>query len=357
MKEIVRPLVEWYQKDHRCLPWREEKNPYYIWISEIMLQQTRVEAVKPYFERFRNYLPTVDDVAKCPEDELLKLWEGLGYYNRVRNIQKAAIKIVENYDSKVPADYDKLKALPGIGNYTAGAVASIAYNIPVPAVDGNVLRVISRITENYEDILKQSVKNRVEKELLKIMPKDTPGDFNQALMELGAMVCVPNGMAKCDICPIAHLCKAKANGTVMELPVKKKAKERRLEEKTVIILRDGERVAIRKRPKKGLLAGLYELPNLQGHLSQKEVLTWTKEYQLIPLYIERIIDSKHIFSHVEWRMTAYVVRVAELDISKQKDLLFIETMDIEKNYPVPAAFHAYTKYMNMHLGADVIMEK
>lgn len=357
MKEIVKPLVEWYQKDHRCLPWREDKNPYYIWISEIMLQQTRVEAVKPYFERFINYLPTVQDVAECPEDELLKLWEGLGYYNRVRNIQKAAIKIVENYDSKVPANYDKLKSLPGIGNYTAGAVASIAYNIPVPAVDGNVLRVISRITENYDDILKQSVKNRVEKELLEIMPSDNPGDFNQALMELGAMVCVPNGIAKCDICPVSHLCKAKANGTVMELPVKKKAKERRLEDKTVIILRDGERVAIRKRPKKGLLAGLYELPNLQGHLSQEEVLAWTKEYELMPLYIEKITDSKHIFSHVEWRMAAYVVKVAALDITKQKDLLFIETMDIENNYPIPAAFHAYTKYMNMQLGVEVNMKK
>lgn len=357
MKEIVKPLVEWYQKDHRCLPWREAKNPYYIWISEIMLQQTRVEAVKPYFERFIQYLPTVEEAAKCPEDELLKLWEGLGYYNRVRNIQKAAIKIVENYDGKLPADYDKLKELPGIGNYTAGAVASIAYNIPVPAVDGNVLRVISRITENYDDILKQSVKTRVEKELLEIMPADAPGDFNQALMELGAMVCVPNGMAKCEVCPVAHLCKARANGAVMELPIKKKAKERRLEDKTIVILRDGEHVAIRKRPSRGLLAGLYELPNLQGHVSEKEVLDWLKNYGLYPLHIQKITDSKHIFSHVEWDMTAYAVRVAALDETKQKDLLFIETTEIEQNYPIPAAFHAYTKYMNMQLGAEVNMKK
>lgn len=352
LREIVEPLMEWYGENHRILPWREQKNPYYIWISEIMLQQTRVEAVKPYFDRFIKALPEVEDVAACPEEQLLKLWEGLGYYNRVRNIQKAAVRIVEEYGGKLPADYGKLKELPGIGSYTAGAVASIAYDIPVPAVDGNVLRVISRITENYDDILKQSVKTRVEKELGEIIPPDRPGIFNQALMELGAMVCVPNGMAKCEKCPVAHLCKAKAHCTVMELPVKKKAKERRMEKKTVLVIRDGDRVAIRRRPPRGLLAGLYELPNLEGHLQEEQILEWTRDYSFTPLRIQRLADSRHIFSHVEWDMVGYVVRVAALDEGCEKDLLFAETAKVEEQYPVPAAFHAYASYMNMKLGQE-----
>lgn len=352
LKEIVKPLVEWYENNHRILPWRESKNPYYIWISEIMLQQTRVEAVKPYFERFIKVLPTVEAVAECPEDQLLKLWEGLGYYNRVRNIQKAAVCVKETYGGKLPADYEKLLKLPGIGSYTAGAVASIAYDIPVPAVDGNVLRVISRITENDEDILKQSVKTRVEKELRKIMPGEQPGIFNQALMELGAMVCIPNGMAKCEICPVSHLCLAKTHGTVEKFPVKKKAKERRQEKKTVLVIRDGDKVAIRKRPARGLLAGLYELPNLEGHLDENQVLDWVGKYKILPLQIQKLEDSRHIFSHVEWEMKGYMIRVAELNKKKEKDLLFVETVDVEKQYPVPAAFHAYTEYMNMKLGVE-----
>lgn len=351
-EEIVKTLMEWYENNHRILPWRESKNPYYIWISEIMLQQTRVEAVKPYFERFIRTLPTVEAVAECPEEQLLKLWEGLGYYNRVKNIQKAAVSIMERYDGKLPADYHKLLELPGIGSYTAGAIASIAYDIAVPAVDGNVLRVISRITENDEDILKQSVKTRVEKELGRIMPTEQPGIFNQALMELGALVCIPNGMAKCEVCPVTKLCKAYAHGTVPQLPVKKKSKERRLEKKTVLVIRDGDKVAIRKRPARGLLAGMYELPNLEGHLNEEQILEWTEKYQIMPLQVQRLENSRHIFSHVEWEMTGYVIRVAELDITKKKDLLFIETADVEKQYPVPAAFHAYAAYMNMKLGPE-----
>ncbi|MBS6195393.1 MAG: A/G-specific adenine glycosylase [Clostridiales bacterium] len=357
IEKIGEPLVQWYRKDHRILPWRESKNPYYIWISEIMLQQTRVEAVKPFFERFIRELPRVEDVASCPEERLLKLWEGLGYYNRVRNIQKAAVRIVEEYGGVLPADYEKLRELPGIGNYTAGAVASIAYGIPVPAVDGNVLRVYARITESYDDILKQSVKSHVERELQKIMPTECPGDLNQALMELGATVCVPNGPAKCEICPVAKLCKARANHTVEALPVKKKPKERRLEKKTVLVIRDGERVAVRKRPSKGLLAGLYELPNLEGHLAEEQILEWVKEHQLVPLRIQPLDDAKHIFSHVEWRMKGYVVKVAALDTEKQDEMIFAEAADVEERYPVPAAFHAYASYMNMKLGVDFFREK
>ena len=352
LEKIVEPLIEWYEGNHRILPWRASKNPYYIWISEIMLQQTRVEAVRPFFERFIKALPQVEDVAVCPEEQLLKLWEGLGYYNRVRNIQKAAIRIVEEYGGRLPADYEKLKDLPGIGNYTAGAVASIAYDLPVPAVDGNVLRVYARIMEDDSDILKQSVKTKVEKEFLKVMPGSRSGIFNQALMELGAMVCVPNGAPKCEQCPVAQYCQARAHGTALDLPVKKKSKERRKEEKTVLILRDGERVAIRKRPSKGLLAGLYELPNLEGYLSEEEILSWVEEQDLTPLQIVPLVDAKHIFSHVEWDMKGYLIRVAALEENADQKMIFAEIREVEKEYPIPAAFQAYAEQIQMRLGQD-----
>ena len=352
LENIVEPLIEWYEENHRILPWRASKNPYYIWISEIMLQQTRVEAVRPFFERFIKALPQVEDIAVCPEEQLLKLWEGLGYYNRVRNIQKAAIRIVEEYGGRLPADYEKLKDLPGIGNYTAGAVASIAYDLPVPAVDGNVLRVYARIMEDDSDILKQSVKTKVEKEFLEIMPGSRSGTFNQALMELGAMVCVPNGAPKCEQCPVAQYCQARAHGTALDLPVKKKSKERRKEEKTVLVLRDGERVAIRKRPSKGLLAGLYELPNLEGYLSEEEILSWVEEQDLTPLQIVPLVDAKHIFSHVEWDMKGYLIRVAALEESADPKMIFAEIREVEKEYPIPAAFQAYAEQIQMRLGQD-----
>ena len=352
LENIVEPLIEWYEENHRILPWRASKNPYYIWISEIMLQQTRVEAVRPFFERFIKALPQVEDVAVCPEEQLLKLWEGLGYYNRVRNIQKAAIRIVEEYGGRLPADYEKLKDLPGIGNYTAGAVASIAYDLPVPAVDGNVLRVYARIMEDDSDILKQSVKTKVEKEFLEIMPGSRSGTFNQARMELGAMVCVPNGAPKCEQCPVAQYCQARAHGTALDLPVKKKSKERRKEEKTVLVLRDGERVAIRKRSSKGLLAGLYELPNLEGYLSEEEILSWVEEQDLTPLQIVPLVDAKHIFSHVEWDMKGYLIRVAALEESADPKMIFAEIREVEKEYPIPAAFQAYAEQIQMRLGQD-----
>lgn len=352
LENIVELLIEWYEENHRILPWRASKNPYYIWISEIMLQQTRVEAVRPFFERFIKALPQVEDVAVCPEEQLLKLWEGLGYYNRVRNIQKAAIRIVEEYGGRLPADYEKLKDLPGIGNYTAGAVASIAYDLPVPAVDGNVLRVYARIMEDDSDILKQSVKTKVEKEFLEIMPGSRSGTFNQALMELGAMVCVPNGAPKCEQCPVAQYCQARAHGTALDLPVKKKSKERRKEEKTVLVLRDGERVAIRKRPSKGLLAGLYELPNLEGYLSEEEILSWVEEQDLTPLQIVPLVDAKHIFSHVEWDMKGYLIRVAALEESADPKMIFAEIREVEKEYPIPSAFQAYAEQIQMRLGQD-----
>ena len=287
LNEIVRPLISWYRQNKRILPWRDQKNAYYTWVSEIMLQQTRVEAVKPYFLRFIGELPDVKALAECPEEKLMKLWEGLGYYNRVRNMQSAAqSRCQQNTEVFCRHLMRSCSHLKGIGSYTAGAIASIAYDIPVPAVDGNVLRVFSRITEDRQDIMKQSVRRQVEEKLLGIMPKDAPGDFNQALMELGAVVCVPNGPARCMECPVAAFCKAYHHGTVDELPVKAPKKKRTIENKTVLVIQDGECTAIRKRPQEGLLAGLYELPNVEGHLSMDEALQKVKEMNLEPLHIE-----------------------------------------------------------------------
>ena len=349
LEEIVVPLLEWYDKQARILPWRTRPTPYRVWVSEIMLQQTRVEAVKPYFARFMKALPTVKKLAACPEDELLKLWEGLGYYNRVRNMQKAAQILVKENKGEVPAQFEELLKLPGIGKYTAGAISSIAFGIPVPAVDGNVLRVITRITADERDISKDSVKQSISRDIQEIIPMRRVGDFNQALIELGAIVCVPNGPAKCEKCPVSHLCVAKQKACVEEFPKKAPKKPRSIEEKTVLLLKDGEKVAIRKRPKKGLLAGLYELPNVENHLSEDEVLTLVKSYGLSPLFIQKLEDSKHIFTHKEWHMTGYAVRVEELE-GEVPGMLFAERKNIEKNYPIPSAFAAYAKHLDIVLG-------
>lgn len=344
LTQINTPLLTWFQTNRRILPWREDPQPYKVWVSEIMLQQTRVEAVKPYFERFVAELPTIRDLAECEEEHLLKLWEGLGYYNRVRNMQIAARTVMEEYGGELPADYDQLLKLKGIGHYTAGAIASIAYGIPVPAVDGNVLRVITRVTEDDTDIMKQSFKTAMEEVLRETMPEDSASAFNQALMELGATVCGPNGAPDCEHCPLKELCITGKKGTAMEYPVKSRAKKRRLEDRTVFVIQDGSKVILNKRPKRGLLAGMYEFPNVEGHLSEEEALEYVKNLGLAPVRILRLEEAKHIFSHIEWHMDGYVVKVAQLE-EDDSGLLFLEAEDCLANYPVPSAFERYKKYI------------
>lgn len=351
LEEIVVPLLGWYDSQARILPWRSKPTPYRVWVSEIMLQQTRVEAVKPYFARFMKALPTVKKLADCPEEELLKLWEGLGYYNRVRNMQKAAKILAAENKGELPADFEELMKLPGIGKYTAGAISSIAFGIPRPAVDGNVLRVMTRIQGDDSDISKDSVKQYFARQIQEIIPMRRAGDFNQALIELGAIVCVPNGAPKCAECPLAFYCEAHRTGREQELPKKAIKKPRKIEKKTVLVLRDGDKVALRKRPSRGLLAGMYELPNEEGDLSLEEALEVAKSYGLQPLFIKKLEDSKHIFTHKEWHMTGYMIRVEELE-TEAGAFIFAQTEDAEKNYPIPAAFAAYARYMNIKLGQE-----
>ena len=261
LEQIVKPIVKWYQEQEKILPWKQDKEPYHIWISEIMLQQTRIEAVKKYYTRFMKELPTIQHLAKVSDEKLLKLWEGLGYYNRARNLKKAAIQIEENYKGQMPTSYAELLNLSGIGEYTAGAIASIRYQEKVPAVDGNVLRVGSRVLASKDDVLLPETKKRITKKLLEIMP-DESGDFNEGLMELGEKICLPNTIPLCEKCPIQQFCIANKEKLTNEIPVRIKKQKRKVEKRTVFIVKYKDEIAIRKREKTGILANLYEFPNV-----------------------------------------------------------------------------------------------
>ena len=353
---ISRPLLLWYDRNRRILPWREEPTPYRVWVSEIMLQQTRVEAVKPYFERFMKALPNIAALADAPEEALLKLWEGLGYYNRVRNLKEAARQIQETYNGRMPDTYEELLKLKGIGSYTAGAVASIAFGRVVPAVDGNVLRVVARLRVDNRQVTEQKVKISVEQDLEKVMPADRPGDFNQAMMELGACVCLPNGGPLCAECPLSGLCLAHKYGVEKEYPKKAEKKPRRIEERTILIVRDENKVVIRKRPEKGLLAGMYELPSLSGRRTAEEITAYLAKSGIKTLRVQPLEDTKHIFTHREWHMKAYMVRVDELEHGQSgeevRDWIYIEPEETRERYPIPSAFEAYTKYLSIRLGKE-----
>ena len=261
LKQTVEPIVKWYQGQEKTLPWKQDKEPYHIWVSEIMLQQTRIEAVKKYYIRFMKELPTIHDLANVPEEKLLKLWEGLGYYSRAKNLKKAAIQIEQKYNGKLPTSYIELLKLSGIGEYTAGAIASISYKEKIPAVDGNVLRVVSRVLASKEDVLLPETKRKITKKLLEIMP-DEPGDFNEGLMELGEKICLPNTVPLCEKCPIQEFCLANKENLTNEIPVRIKKQKRKIENKTVFLLKYKNEIAIRKREKTGILANLYEFPNV-----------------------------------------------------------------------------------------------
>jgi len=328
-------LLPWYAENKRELPWREDKNPYHIWVSEIMLQQTRVEAVKGYYARFLNALPTVEALAKADDELLHKLWEGLGYYTRVRNLKKAAQTIVNTYGA-FPTDYQTIRELAGIGDYTAGAICSIAYNMPTPAVDGNVLRVISRLTDDATPIDNIAYRKQVQAELQKIYPKEA-GTFTQALMELGATVCGPNRKPDCKNCPCCEFCLGVKRGTAESLPVKKPKAQRRVEERTVFILSCDGQYAIEKRPAKGLLANLWQFPNVSGKLDIKAAIEAVERMGLKPRDIYRLVEKKHIFTHIEWNMCGVYMSVAETDDVRKWHTL----EEIQSSAALPTAFRQF----------------
>ena len=329
-------LLPWYREHRRDLPWRRDKDPYHIWISEIMLQQTRVEAVKGYYARFLQALPTVSDLAVCDDDSLHKLWEGLGYYSRVRNLKKAAQQILERHGGVFPDTYSEILALPGIGAYTAGAICSIAFDQPTPAVDGNVLRVISRLTEDSTPIDLPQAKENARSRLAEIYPEEA-GEFTQALMELGATVCGPNRKPQCEECPCRSICGGYRHGTAENFPVKLPPRGKRQEEKTVFVLSCDGYFALQKRPKKGLLAGLWEFPNTPGALETQEALAWAEAEELRPRQLYRRVERQHIFTHIRWDMRCYYLEVKE----KTGDFCWMTAQQIENEAALPTAFRQF----------------
>ena len=329
-------LLPWYQAHKRDLPWRQDREPYHIWISEIMLQQTRVEAVKGYYRRFLDTLPSIAALAACDDDLLHKLWEGLGYYSRVRNLKKAATVIMEQHGGTFPRTHGEILKLPGIGAYTAGAICSIAYDLPTPAVDGNVLRVCARLLNDPSPIDLPETKKAVTQALAEIYPEDA-GDFTQALMELGATVCGPNRAPDCGNCPCAEICLAHREGNPETLPVKSPKKEKRQEDRTVFILRCDGLYALEKRPARGLLAGLWQFPNITGTLSTTQALQTLEAMGLQPREILREVERKHIFTHIQWNMKGIYLEVSE----PSGDFHWFTAEEINTKAALPTAFRQF----------------
>ena len=303
-------LLPWYQMNKRDLPWRRDRQPYHVWLSEIMLQQTRVEAVKGYYTRFLDTLPDIAALANCDDELLHKLWEGLGYYSRVRNLKKAAQVVMTTHGGKFPENHHEVLSLPGIGAYTAGAICSICYDLPTPAVDGNVLRVCSRLLNDPSPIDLAATKQRFTEALAEIYPPQA-GDFTQALMELGATLCGPNRAPECQTCPCRSFCRGYLQGNAERLPVKSPKKEKRQEDRTVFILSCDGRYALEKRPSKGLLAGLWQFPNISGHPDTSAMLAQVENMGLRPRDLRKQVSRKHIFTHIQWNMQGIYLEVAE----------------------------------------------
>jgi len=343
LDQLPIPLLEWYRDNARSLPWREDATPYRVWVSEIMLQQTRVTAVLSYFSRFMDALPTLEDLSALSEDQLLKLWQGLGYYSRARNLQKGARQVMNDFGGVFPADYHDLLSLAGVGEYTAAAIASIAFGAPYPAVDGNLLRVVARLTADFDDITTAAMKKKVTKSLEEVIPLQAPGAFNQAMMDLGAMICLSNGAPLCARCPLASFCMAHQSGQEALLPVRTPKKARRIEERDVFLLVREGHVALRKRPSKGLLAGLWEFP----------CEAWTEEESpMIPAGapVGELIfrgTGRHIFTHVEWHMRAFVLQAE--DSSLPSGWVWASREEIADTYAIPNAYAGFLPILDDYL--------
>ena len=345
--EVADRMLSWYDAHRRVLPWREDPLPYHVWLSEIMLQQTQVQTVIPYYTRFLEALPEVSDLAEVSPTKLHKLWEGLGYYSRADHLKEAAELIMTAHGGLLPESYDELLALPGVGPYTAGAIASIAFGERVAAVDGNVLRILSRLTA-YDGPINVASSAKPLKELAQaLVPAHRPGDFNQSLMDLGAMVCSANGAPHCDACPLAELCAAKRENLAWLLPIKKAKKPRSVEAHTIILLTAGKEVWIRKRPQKQLLAGLWEFLDVPGALSQDEVLALLKEKGLAPLALEDLGKAKHLFTHKEWHMQGW--RASLPAPTPFADGIWVPAIALRTTYAMAGALAAYRHQLSNNL--------
>lgn len=345
MTEFSKDLLQYYDKYRRVLPWREDPKPYHVWISEIMLQQTRVDTVISFYERFLKELPTVKDLAFVEEEKLLKLWQGLGYYSRVRNMKKAALQIMEDFGGKIPESKNELIKLSGIGPYTAGAIASIAFNKKETCIDGNFLRVMSRVLAQGGDPREKENFKRIEEETFNRMDENRPGDFNQAMMDVGATICIPKGMPKCRICPLSSHCIAYKEGNMLDYPMKVEKKPRRIENYTVLLIRHGDKILMEKRKSKGVLHGLWGYPMVEKDLLETVLEELKSRYGDFEMRTYK--DSKHIFSHIEWRMESVIIDLPYQKVRESEEKYFDEKVwaspeEIENLYSVPTAFKKYT---------------
>ena len=341
----VPPLIEWYENNRRAdLPWRQDASPYRVWISEIMLQQTRIETVIPYYIRFLRRLPDAAALAAVPDDELMKLWEGLGYYSRARNLKKAAGIVAAEHGGELPRTAEQLRRLPGIGDYTAGAIASIACGEPEPAVDGNVLRVLARLTESDDDVTKEKTKKLAAEKLRKVYPSGRKaGLLTEGLMELGETVCIPNGAPLCSRCPWKELCLCRRHGTQEAYPVRAEKKERRAETLTVLLLEQEGRFALCRRPPSGLLAGMWQLPNVPGALTEDEVRRAVEDLGLMPDAVRPAGSGRHLFTHVEWNMTGWRVQCRGTGKAAENGLAWFTPDEIRTGVALPSAFRTWRR--------------
>ncbi len=334
--QLPQALLPWYELHKRELPWRKSQEPYGVWLSEIMLQQTRVEAVKGYYTRFLTALPTVEALAGADDALLLKLWEGLGYYSRVRNLKKAAQVILSEYHGEFPREYEKILALPGIGPYTAGAISSIAFHMPRAAVDGNVLRVVSRLTADDTPIDLPAYKAQVQRQLEAVYPPQA-GDFTQALMELGATICGPNREPDCESCPCKGFCRGYSSGVAAELPKKQPKKSRRREDRTVFILECQGRYALQRRPDQGLLAGLWQFPDVPGKLELQAALEHLQSRGIRVRQVWRMLEKTHVFTHIQWDMVGFYLEVSEA----AEGFTWLTAQQIEDSAALPTAYRQF----------------
>ena len=337
LEQLMAVLPGWYAGHRRDLPWRRDREPYHVWLSEIMLQQTRVEAVKGYYSRFLSAVPDIPALAAADAELLHKLWEGLGYYSRVRNLQKAARVIVSDHGGVFPSSPAAVRALPGIGDYTAGAICSICFDLPEPAVDGNVLRLLSRLREDERCVDLQPVKKAVRDELAALYPAKGAGNLTQALMELGATVCLPNGEPDCAHCPAAAFCAARQAGSWQSYPVRVEKKARRTEERTVFVFACEGRFALKKRGPSGLLAGLWEFPNVAGRLEAQQALDLAAAWGLRPRGLEKQVERTHIFTHIRWDMRCFYIPCA----ARAEGFVWADRSELEGRYALPTAFRMF----------------
>ncbi|MCP3739659.1 A/G-specific adenine glycosylase [Rossellomorea sp. BNER] len=334
-------LIGWFTEEQRDLPWRKDQDPYKIWVSEIMLQQTRVDTVIPYFLNFIDKFPTVATLASAQEDEVLKAWEGLGYYSRVRNLQSAVKEVHEQYSGQVPNTPQEISKLKGVGPYTAGAILSIAYGIPEPAVDGNVMRVLSRILSIWEDIAKPSSRKLFEEAIRKLISHENPSYFNQALMELGALICTPTS-PKCLLCPVREHCHAFYEGVQNELPIKTKKKSTRsVSLAAAVLVNEKGEFLIHKRPNQGLLANLWEFPNCEiGDFStaRKQLKQFLNNEYGLQVNLENGVKTKidHIFSHLKWNISVYFGKINQSDQPNHSSMKIVTEEELAK-YAFPVS--------------------